>query len=48
MLAYFVAIWNILQPLGIFMAIWYILWLFGNFFPHFGMLHQEISGNPGT
>jgi hypothetical protein len=29
-----------------FAAIWYILWLFGIFFPRFGMLYQEKSGNP--
>jgi hypothetical protein len=34
-------------------AIWYILWPFGNFvvslvyFPHFGILNKEKSGNPG-
>jgi hypothetical protein len=27
-------------------AIWYILWLFGTFFPQFGMFYQEKSGNP--
>jgi hypothetical protein len=37
---------------SIFAAIWYILWTFGIlcgtlvYFPHFGMLHQEKSGNP--
>jgi hypothetical protein len=48
MLAYFMAIWNLLRPYGIFLwhliysvGIWYIL-------AHFGMLHDEKSGNPGT
>jgi hypothetical protein len=47
MLVYFMDILPILRPTGIFyahlvsfMVIWYIL-------PHFGMLYQEISGNPG-
>jgi hypothetical protein len=38
MLVYFMAIWNILLPFGVFyghleyvMAIWYFLWPFGNF-----------------
>jgi hypothetical protein len=33
-----------------FAAIWYILWIFlaiSYIFPHFGMLYQEKSGNPG-
>jgi hypothetical protein len=54
MLAYFVVIWSILLPFGIFgchlvylVAIWYILWLFGIFPPFFGMLYQLKSGNPG-
>jgi hypothetical protein len=29
-----------------FIAIWYNLWKLGNFFPRFGMLKQEKSGNP--
>jgi hypothetical protein len=28
------------------LAIWHILWLFVIFFPRFGTLHQEKSGNP--
>jgi hypothetical protein len=43
MLVYFVAIWSILQPFGVFcgylvyfIAIWYILWIFGIFYGHFG------------
>jgi hypothetical protein len=43
LLVYFVAIWSILRPFGIFFChsvyLWYI-------FPRFGMLHQEKSGNP--
>jgi hypothetical protein len=46
-LKYFMAIWYILRPFGIFWghlvyfeAIWYI-------FPRFGMLYPEKSGNPG-
>jgi hypothetical protein len=46
-LVYFMAIWNILQPFGIF------LWPFGNLvgiwyiFPRFGILnHDKKSGNP--
>jgi hypothetical protein len=53
MLVYFMAIWYILWPFGIycyghlvyFVAIWYTSWLFG-IFSCFGMLHQEKSGNP--
>jgi hypothetical protein len=46
MLIYFMAIWSILQPFGIFhdllvqfVFIWYI-------FPGFGIMPQEKSGNP--
>jgi hypothetical protein len=46
MLLYFMAIWNILQPFGIFyyhlvhfVFIWYI-------FSCFGIMYQEKSGNP--
>jgi hypothetical protein len=28
------------------MVLWYILWSFGIFFPVFGILYQEKSGNP--
>jgi hypothetical protein len=28
------------------LAIWISLWYFGIYFPRFGMLHQEKSGNP--
>jgi hypothetical protein len=30
-----------------FMNSWYYLWSFGRFFPLFGMLYLEKSGNPG-
>jgi hypothetical protein len=48
MLEYFMAIWNILRPFGIF---WYIfpfgkLVIIWYIFPRFGT--QEKSGNPGT
>jgi hypothetical protein len=33
-LVYFVAIWYILRPFGIFCSIWYILWPFGIFCGH--------------
>jgi hypothetical protein len=33
MLLYFMIIWNILWPFGIFKVIWCILWSFGIFFP---------------
>jgi hypothetical protein len=41
MLVYFMAIWNMLRPSGIFYGIfiWFI-------FPHFGLFYQEKSGNP--
>jgi hypothetical protein len=32
--------WNILRPFGNVVVIWYM-------FPHFGILCQEKSGNPG-
>jgi hypothetical protein len=41
-----VAIWSICDYFVYLVAIWYILWLFGQFFPRFGMLYQEKSGNP--
>jgi hypothetical protein len=40
-LEYFADIWYIL------MTIWYILCSLGAFFPGFGIMHQEKSGNPG-
>jgi hypothetical protein len=39
MLVYFISLWYILRPLGIFSG--YLL-----YFYHFGMLYQENSGNP--
>jgi hypothetical protein len=30
------------------MALWYNLWSFWNIFPHFGILYQGKSGNPGS
>jgi hypothetical protein len=41
-LVYFTTIWSILWPFGIF---WGHM-VCNLFFPHFGMLHQEKSGNP--
>jgi hypothetical protein len=43
-LAYFMAVWYMLLPFGIFYGI------FGGhliYFSHFGKLYQEKSGNPG-
>jgi hypothetical protein len=42
----FIAIWSFYGHLVYFVAFGYILWLFGIFFPRFGKLHQEKSGNP--
>jgi hypothetical protein len=49
MLEYFVVIWYILWPFGIFyahlvyfMAIWYILWPFGIFFPFWYVVPRKI------
>jgi hypothetical protein len=39
-LEYIMVIWNILWPFGNVVVIWYI-------FPHFGIVCQEKSGNPG-
>jgi ABC-type enterochelin transport system permease subunit len=47
MLVYFMTIGYILRPIVYFVVIRYILWSFG-LFPHFGMLHQEKSGNPAA
>jgi hypothetical protein len=53
LLVYFTAIWSILRPYGLFygllvyfVAIWYSLLQLGTYFPRFGMLYQEKSGNP--
>jgi hypothetical protein len=53
-LIHFMVIWYILWSFRTFygrlvhyIAIWYILWPFWyRYFPSFGMLHQEKSGNP--
>jgi hypothetical protein len=42
---YFMTIWNILWPLGIFYRQLVILESFWNIFPRFGTLYQEKSGN---
>jgi hypothetical protein len=49
----FTTILPILWPNGIFnghwvhfVFLWYILWPFGIFFPRFGTLYREQSGNP--
>jgi hypothetical protein len=45
MLVYFMSIWTILRPLEIFygpLVYFKVIW----FFPRFGMLYQEKSGNP--
>jgi hypothetical protein len=48
MLVYFMGMWSLLQPFGVFyghlvyfMAIWYM-------FSRFGMLSKETSGNPSA
>jgi hypothetical protein len=53
MLVYFMPMWSLLRPFGLFcghlvyfLAFWYMLWLSGIFFC-LGMLYQEKSGNPG-
>jgi hypothetical protein len=47
MLAYFMAIWSILQPFGILLAFWCmyfkVTWYI---FSRFGLLFQEKSGKP--
>jgi hypothetical protein len=40
---HFTAIWYNLH-----MAFWYSLWSFGEFFPLFGMLYREKSGNSAS
>jgi hypothetical protein len=46
MLVYFIAIWSIFRPFGIFCGTFVIFC--GNLvhFPRFGILYQEKSGNP--
>jgi hypothetical protein len=46
MLVYFMVIWNILRPFGVFYGYLVKLWQLGIFAPHFGILCQEKSGNP--
>jgi hypothetical protein len=43
---YFMVIWNIVKPFGIFYGSLVILWSFGVFSPRFGILYKEKSGNP--
>jgi hypothetical protein len=47
--------WYTIRPFGLFKLTWYILWpfeiflwLFGTFFPIFGVLYHEQSGNPAS
>jgi hypothetical protein len=47
-LLYFMAIWFILLPFGIFCGHFGIVYGYLANFSRFGMLHQERSGNPGT
>jgi hypothetical protein len=47
-LLYFMAIWFILLPFGIFCGHFGIVYGYLANFSRFGMLHQEKSGNPGT
>jgi hypothetical protein len=46
-LVYFVAIWYILWPFGIFCG-HLLYFIFLVYFPQFGMLYQEKSGNPAV
>jgi hypothetical protein len=46
MLMYCMAIWNILQPFGIFYQYLVHFLLTWNIFSGFGIMHQEKSGNP--
>jgi hypothetical protein len=47
MFVYYLTIWSILGYL-VYIVCGHLayFWLFGIFFPHFGMLRQEKSGNP--
>jgi hypothetical protein len=45
MLAYFIAIWSIVRPFGIFCGHLVFLWLFGTF-SRWDILNQEKFGNP--
>jgi hypothetical protein len=44
-MVYFVSIWSILLPVGIFCD--HFVWSYGHFY-RFGMLYQEKSGNPAS
>jgi hypothetical protein len=46
MLVYFMPIWNILRAFGICYGHLVILWHFCIYFPHFGTLCRDKSGNP--
>jgi hypothetical protein len=43
MLVYFMPVWNMLRPFGIFHGNFMVIW---NIFHRFGILRQEKSGNP--
>jgi hypothetical protein len=45
-LEFVTALWYILWPFGTFYGHLVILWQLGIFFPRFGLLCQEKSGNP--
>jgi hypothetical protein len=45
LLVYFMAIWSIVRPFGIFVATWYIFLVICYIFPRFGMLSHEKSGS---
>jgi hypothetical protein len=48
MLVYFMAIWSILRPFGIFCGrLLYFMVICKVYFSRFGMLYQDKSGNPG-
>jgi hypothetical protein len=48
MLAYSMAIWNILRPFDIFYGHLIILWQFCISFPVFGISNKDKSGNPAS
>jgi hypothetical protein len=48
MLVYFMDIWFILWPLGLFHSNWVYFVVIWYIFPVYGMWYQEKSGNPGT
>jgi hypothetical protein len=45
---YFMTIWSIVGPLGIFFRPFVIFYGHLAYFSRFGMLYEEKSGNPGT